>query len=230
MSAAATFPHASVSRLSRLSSHDGLAATGALRMRAQVRGVDGMVREDELSALMAAAQDGDAAAYRRVLTACLPVIAASARAQGVQGTSVDDVTQETLLTLHHARLTYDPARPFLPFLRAIAKRRAIDVLRRQGRRAREVHDPIAYDEHPDREALPGTSLEIDDRRRLLVQAVGTLPPGQREAVEHLALAERTLDETAALTGRSKVALKVNLHRALKALRERLAGDRGRDDV
>jgi RNA polymerase sigma-70 factor (ECF subfamily) len=51
-----------------------------------------------------------------------------------------------------------------------------------------------------------------------------LPPGQREAVEQLGLRERSLSETAELTGRNTGALKVNLHRALKALRERFHGE------
>ena len=189
-----------------------------------------MSLEDELSAGMAAAQDGDAAAYRAVLRDCLPLIAGIARAQGVRGAAVDDVVQETLLTMHGARQTYDPARPFLPWLHAITRRRAIDALRRQGRRPREVHDPAAFEAHPDADRLPGAGLEDEDRRRVLAAAVSTLPASQREAVAHLAFAERSLDEAATLTGRSKVALKVNLHRALKALRVKLADHKDRGDV
>lgn len=209
---------------------DGAPAAGPVRSKARATDDHGMTLEDRLSAGMAAAQAGNAAAYRAVLRDCLPLIAAVARGQGIRGAAVDDVVQETLLTLHQARQAYDPARPFLPFLRAIARRRAIDGLRRQGRRPREVYDDAALESHADAAPAPGFGLEETDRRRLLAGAVASLPPGQREAVEHLALAERSLEEAAALTGRSKVALKVNLHRALKALRLRLAGDRERDDV
>lgn len=208
----------------------GFGGAGPVRSASRPCGASSMLLEDQLAAGMAAAQQGDGAAYRAVLRDCLPLIAASARAVGARGALVDDVVQETLLTLHNARQTYDPARPFLPWLRAIARRRAIDALRRQGRRVQEVHDPIAFDQHLDVSLAPGDTLEAADRGRLLRAAVASLPAGQREAVEHLSLAERSLDETAALTGRSKVALKVNLHRALKALRQRLAGDRDRDDV
>ena len=187
--------------------------------------MDGGTNDARLAAWMAAAQGGDADAYRMLLRACLPIIAAAARGRGVRGDRVDDVVQETLLTIHRARATYDPARPFLPWLRAIAERRAIDALRRQGRHAaREVHDPTAYEAEPSAGNAPGDALHAQDRARLLREAVATLPDGQREAVEHLALRERTLDETALLTGRGKGALKVNLHRALKSLRGRLSGD------
>ncbi|MGU3360466.1 RNA polymerase sigma factor [Methylobacterium sp. M6A4_1b] len=203
-----------------------------------------MTRDQTLAADMAAAQAGDAEAYRRLLRDCLPVIAGMARAQGVRPEAVDDVVQDVLLTIHRARATYDPARPFLPWLRAITQRRAIDRMRRAGRRPREVHDPIAYEAEVDRGPAPEHGLEARERERVLARAVAALPEGQRQAVEHLALQERSLDETAALTGRSKGALKVNLHRALKALRRTLGpgstdqdavgtprtGERGRHDA
>ena len=44
--------------------------------------------------------------------------------------------------------------------------------------------------------------------------------GQREAVELLAVRQRSLAEAAEEAGKTKGALKVNLHRALKALRDR----------
>ncbi len=204
----------------------------AVRETAAARRRDGstMLLDERLSADMAAAQAGDEAAYRRLLRACVPVIAGMARAQGARGDAVDDVVQDTLLTLHRARATYDPARPFLPWLRAITQRRAIDALRRKGRRPQEVHDPLAYEAHGDAGPLPGEALEARERDGTLAAAVAALPPGQREAVEHLAFRERSLDETATITGRSKGALKVNLHRALKALRANLSRGKENGDV
>jgi RNA polymerase sigma-70 factor (ECF subfamily) len=143
----------------------------------------------------------------------------------VRGEAVDDVVQDTLMTVHRARASYDPARPFLPWLRAITQRRVIDRLRRSGRRPREVNDPLAYEAEVDPGPAPGHGLEARDRAAALARAVASLPEGQRQAVEHLGLRELSLDETAALTGRSKGALKVNLHRALKALRASLTQER-----
>ncbi len=177
---------------------------------------------DDLAALMRAAQSGDSLSYARVLKACVPMIAAAARRVGVRPDRVDDVVQDTLITIHRALPTYDPARPFAPWLRAIATRRSIDSLRLHGRHgAREVQDEAAYMAH----AEPGLDAEAavsrtDDATRLRA-AVATLPPLQRQAVELLALSERSLDEAATETGRTKGALKVNLHRALRALRTRV---------
>jgi RNA polymerase sigma-70 factor (ECF subfamily) len=130
-----------------------------------------------------------------------------------------------LLTFHRALPTYDPARPFLPWLRAIAVRRAIDALRSQGRRgAREVDDEIAYLNHADdRPDVLEEASRIGDAGRLRA-AIATLPPRQREAIEIIGLREQSLEEASAATGSSKVALKVNFFRALKALRGRLGNE------
>ncbi len=187
--------------------------------------VTGQVADEQaLSDRMAAALGGDAAAYRGLLRDCVPVIMGAARAQGVGQDLMDDAIQETLLTLHRARATYDPARPFLPWLRAIARHRAVDVLRRQGRdRLREVHDQATYEVQPD-PAPPASELLAQRQEGQALRAmIDRLPAGQRQAVEQLALAERSLEEASRLTGRSKGALKVNFHRALAALRRRSGG-------
>jgi RNA polymerase sigma-70 factor (ECF subfamily) len=171
---------------------------------------------------MRAAQAGDRAAYAAVLRACVPVAAATARRTGVPPDAVDDVVQDVLLTVHRALATYDPARPFLPWLRAITVRRAIDALRIHGRRgAREVHDPDAYLNHA--EDQPDMFDEASRRYEAgrLRAAIATLPPRQREAVEIIGLRENSLEQAAKATGSSKVALKVNFFRALKSLRTRL---------
>jgi len=171
------------------------------------------------SALMAAAQAGDKTAYETLLRDSVPLIRAIARRKGVAGDQVDDVVQEVLLTIHRARQTYDPSRSFTAWLRVIAERRAIDLLRQSGRRgSRELHAPIAFENYPDESADPAGGLQQADDAGRVSQALASLPPRQREAVQHLVLNEQSLAEAAVSTRRSKVSLKVNLHRALKALR------------
>jgi RNA polymerase sigma factor (sigma-70 family) len=178
-----------------------------------------------LRVLMAAAQDGDANAYQALLRECVPMIRRMARQNGIAPDAVDDVVQDTLMTVHRARHTFDRARPLLPWLRAIVQRRGIDVQRRTGRQAsRELHVPLAYEAHPDPAA--GADQHVVDlgRAARLGAAVAQLPPGQRQALEELGLQEHTLAEAAIRTGRSVGALKVNLHRALKSLRVILGGE------
>jgi RNA polymerase sigma factor (sigma-70 family) len=174
------------------------------------------------SAWMAAAQAGDGAAYQALLRDCIPVIQSIARRRGVAADHVDDVVQDVLLTIHRARQTYDPSRSFTAWLCVIADRRAIDLLRRIRRQdLREVHAPLALEGHVDHAADPAQGLVRADATRIVTRAIASLPARQQEAVQHLVLEERLLADAATLTRRTTGSLKVNLHRALKALRDRI---------
>lgn len=169
---------------------------------------------------MAAAQDGDAAAYGRLLRSVAPVVRALGRRRGLEPTTCEDLAQDVLMTVHRVRHTYDPARPFGPWLIAIAQRRLIDRLRSDTRRRRyETHDPDAVETFAAPAAKDG--LEADEASAWLREAIAALPVKQREALELTKLREMSVAEAAARTGQTPGALKVNVHRALRALQARL---------
>lgn len=175
--------------------------------------------ERDWSSLMAAAQTGDGGAYHRLLTAVTPHLRGRAKRHFREPNDAEDAVQDVLLALHAARHTYDPSRPFGPWLRAITERRLMDRLRRQyRRRARETPLPEDHETFADDTAnLPDS--EPDHRR--LAAAVARLPAGQREAIRLLKLEELSLNEAANLSGMTPAALKVATHRALKRLRATL---------
>ena len=125
--------------------------------------------------------------------------------------------QDILLTVHAIRHTYDPSRPFGPWLAAIANHRLIDRLRHQGRlRSRETALT------PGHETFSGDQANLYEQvsdRRALQQAIERLPAGQRRAIRLLKLKERSLKEAAAMSGMTVASLKVATHRALKSLRK-----------
>ena len=175
------------------------------------------------SALMVAAQDGDRFAYGRLLRECTPLIRRVVR-RGLRPDQVDDAVQDVLLTIHRARHTYDPTRSFSAWLTVIARRRAIDLMRRGGRYDRhEVHSPLDYDGYAGEVVDPERERAADQQGNAMKAALASLPRAQRQAIEALALRQLSLEEAAGESGKSKVALKVSLHRALKSLRERFGG-------
>ena len=183
-----------------------------------------------LRALMVDAQAGNKQSYAQLLVECEPVIRRAARRVGAHPDLADDIVQETLITLHGARQTFDPARSFTAWISVIAQRRAIDILRRGGRsRRQEVHSPAEYEQHADPNADAASGWRESARAEELARAISSLTPGQREAVQAIAVEGLTLAEASATTGRSKGALKVNFHRALSALKHRLGREEGRDD-
>ena len=172
---------------------------------------------------MARAQAGDRGAYRRLLEEITPYLRSLAARRMPNRSDVEDAVQDALLTIHAVRHTYDPSRPFGPWLVAIASRRIVDGLRRRGRTgARET--PLDA-EHETFAAPEANYHEAASEARALREAVESLPPGQREAIKLLKLKEMSLKEAAAASGMTVAALKVATHRALKSLRKML----GRQD-
>ena len=186
--------------------------------------VTGTFGDDRLGRLMQAAQAGDADAYAALLEAVAPRVRQVVRRQrGFAGPEdVEDLVQDVLLSLHVARATYDPERPFIPWLLAIVRNRLADGARRHVRKA--AHE-VAVDDLAVTfaDAPANTIAEGVGDARLLRDAVQALPPGQRQVIELLKLRELSLKEAAAATGVSSGALKVATHRAMTALRRILAG-------
>ena len=175
------------------------------------------------SICMARAQDGDRQAYRRLLEEIAPYVRSIAIRHVQNRADLEDAVQDVLLTVHAVRQTYDPMRPFGPWLVAIAKRRIIDGFRRRGRTsAREV--PLDL-EHETFAAPESNYHEAASEGRALREVLQGLPPGQREAVRMLKLEEMSLKEAAKSSGMSVAALKVATHRAMKSLRKMLATDK-----
>lgn len=178
----------------------------------------GLEPDKRWSSEMAAAQSGDAAAYERLLRDILPFLRLIARRERVPSDMVEDIVQDTLLTIHRIRHTYDPRRPFVPWLAVIAKRRSIDAQRRLGRiSAWEQAAPDQLETFPDPAA--NIQIELEDKREWLHRALKDLPRKQREAVELVKIRGFSVSEAATASGRSAGAIKVNIHRALQALRK-----------
>ncbi|WP_363351443.1 sigma-70 family RNA polymerase sigma factor [Methylocystis echinoides] len=167
---------------------------------------------------MRAAQDGDNAAYAALLSEILPVLRRSVAYKWPGAPDVEDVVQEILLSVHTVRHTFDPARPFMPWLMTIATRRTIDAARRRTARSANETTVDVMPETFSGEAAKNEQ-EISDDQEAIRRALAQLPDGQREAVELMKVQGLSLQEASAVTGKSVASLKVSVHRALKAMRD-----------
>jgi len=178
-----------------------------------------------LANLMQAAQSGDASAYAQLLEEIAPRIRRIVRAHWrfLGAEDVEDIVQDVLLSLHAVRGTYDPQRPFMPWLLAITRNRLADGARRYTRReSQEVHleDWTVTFARNDANSTKETYGDLDALRH----AIQALPEGQRTAIEMLKLREMSLKEAAAACGMSIGSLKVATHRAMTALRKMLGNE------
>jgi len=170
------------------------------------------------SVLMARAQNGDRSAYAALLAELVPYIRSLSRRYFSAEDEVEDSLQDVLLTVHGIRHTYDPARPFGPWIVTIARRRFADRMRW---RARTLGREVSLAGHPEALSVPdGHHADLD--RAVLHRAIRGLPLAQRRAVELLRLRELSLREASAESGIKQGALKVALHRAIQSLRDALA--------
>ncbi|MEE4154252.1 MAG: sigma-70 family RNA polymerase sigma factor [Erythrobacter sp.] len=164
--------------------------------------------EPTLARLMAACQAGDKAATNVLLCEAGLWLERYFRRR-VPPSAVDDLVQEVLIALHAKRATWDPSRPFLPWLTAIARYRWVDHLRRVYKhQAQELMDD---------DAAVDSEEEVLMARISLDRLFALLPKRQAEAIELVKIGGFSIRDAAARTGQSESLVKVNIHRGLRKL-------------
>jgi RNA polymerase sigma-70 factor (ECF subfamily) len=175
-------------------------------------------RELRLREMMVQALAGQEAQYRALLSELGGYLRAFYRRRlGSQAAQVEDLVQETLLAIHNQRHTYDPARPLTAWCFAIAKYKLIDSLRRH-QRSDALNEPLDDDT-----VFQSADLDAGVAARDLIHLLEELPDRHRLPIVHVKIEGRSVAETARLTGMSESAVKVGIHRGLKALAARFGG-------
>ena len=169
--------------------------------------------ENRLRDLLVRGLAGDAAAYHDFLKDLSTHLRAFFRKRlSSLSDEVEDLVQETLLAVHNQRHTYDPGQPLTAWVHAIAKYKLVDLLRRRaGRDLRNdpLDDVLDILAHNDSDAA---AARLD-----LAKLLERLPARQRLPIVHMKLDGLSVVETARVTGMSESAVKVGVHRGLKAL-------------
>jgi RNA polymerase sigma-70 factor (ECF subfamily) len=175
--------------------------------------------EERLRQLLIRGLAGDAPAYHAFLQELSAHLRAFLRRRLASlPDEVEDLVQESLLAAHNQRHTYDAGQPLTAWVHAIAKYKLIDLLRRRARRDL-LTDPL--DEEID--LLSSSDSEAAEARRDLGQLLERLPDRQRLPIVHMKLEGLSVAETSRLTGMSESAVKVGVHRGLRALAAMIRG-------
>ena len=171
--------------------------------------------EQELRSLMCAGLDGDADAHHRLLVDLSQRLRGYFRSRLLQfnrgATEAEDLVQEVLLAVHTRRDTYDRSQLFTPWLYAIARYKLLDYLRRTNVSFRDI--PADDAEH----LIAQNDVNGVESAYDLGHLLATLQPKSRRAIRYMKLQGLSVRETAAKTGMSESAVKVSVHRGLKAL-------------
>lgn len=167
-------------------------------------------REDELACLLRAALKGDENAYDQFLRNVASLVRGYARRNIAYGSvDAEDIVQETLLAIHTKRHTWQPERPVLPWISAIARFKLIDAFRRVGQRTDiKLDDIMETVAAPEKEAAMAWEV---------TRVLDALTPGQRHVVLAISVEGNSIAQTAKNLEMSEAAVRVALHRGLAAI-------------
>jgi len=175
--------------------------------------------ETRLRELLVQGLSGDAAAYHRFLKALSAHLRGYFRRRLLQRPDeVEDLVQETLLAVHNQRHTYRSDQPLTAWVHAIARYKLIDLLRTHASRE-ALTDPLG----DDLEVFASSDTDAAEASRDLNQLLAGLPDRQRLPIVHVKLEGLSVVEAAQLTGMSESAIKIGIHRGLKALAAKIRG-------
>jgi RNA polymerase sigma-70 factor (ECF subfamily) len=167
------------------------------------------------TALVEAARSGDRSAYGRLYDRYARMVHGILLAR-VPRHEVDDLTQDVFLqAMPRLGSLRDTAR-FGAWLGAIARNRANDFFRR-AKPATDLSETLAAERIEDRAA---SSSQIAEASGIL-ELIRSLPDAYRETLILRLVEGMTGPEIASRTGLSPGSVRVNLHRGMQQLRERL---------
>lgn len=169
---------------------------------------------------MRRSQAGDDVAYRELLVDTRSFLQRFL-ASRIAAASIDDIVQETLLSIHNKRQTFDPDRSYLAWASTIARYRMIDHVR-SGSRQDAVAEQIARQPDLSTSVRPG-----DDTVTAGLTISGLLrrlPPAQANAIRLVKLEGRSIREAATQLATSDSLIKIRIFRGMKRLNAMIEGD------
>ncbi len=182
--------------------------------------------EHRLTALLVRSINGDKHAYRSFLEELARHLRARLRRRlRQQDADVEDLVQEILLAVHKGLDTFRPEVPLTAWISAIMRYKLADHFRSMSRRD-ALFEPFDDATESAAESAAESASKIDalEAQCDLQQLLATLSPRQRGLIEHMKLLGLSVAETAAAMGLSESAVKVGVHRGLKALGAKIRGN------
>jgi RNA polymerase sigma-70 factor, ECF subfamily len=163
--------------------------------------------------LMERAQRGDREAFHTLFKEIGPLITRFLRRRLADNTEIEDICQEVMIAVYKSRHTYQPERPFEPWLFAIVRNVSGEHFRRERQR---LAFQIVVDELPELGIEGGSGQDLEVR-----EALEQLSPAQMEALNLTKVEGLSVEEAAQRAGTSIGSMKVRVHRAYESLKRSL---------
>ncbi|MEM1440785.1 MAG: RNA polymerase sigma factor [Verrucomicrobiota bacterium] len=167
---------------------------------------------------MARAQSGDEEAFLRLATEYRGRVWSTASRFARSRSELEDLTQDLFLKIWKGLASYRSDAPFEHWLMRVTVRGCYDFLRKH-RRRRELEQLV--DPHESKEDRDSRSEAVQSRQEaweIVSLLLEQLDAKDRTVITLLDLEEKSVKETAELTGWSESNVKVRAHRARKKMR------------
>lgn len=161
------------------------------------------------ASLVEAVRRGDRDAFGRLYALYSPLVHGVLLARVPAG-EVDDLVQDVFLTAYRKLDSLRESAAFGGWIAMIARNRAMDFHRNR-QETEEISDEIAH----------ATTSEEDAEAARALTAIRSLPEAYRETLILRLVEGMTGPEIAERTGLTPASVRVNLHRGMKLLREKL---------
>jgi RNA polymerase sigma-70 factor (ECF subfamily) len=176
-------------------------------------------KEQHLRSLLIGGLAGDSAAYRLFLDHLSSHLRSFVRSRLTQRPEdVEDLVQELLLAIHNQRHTYDLNQPLTAWVHAIARYKFIDYLRRRARKE-SLHEPL--DQYA--ESHLSADISAQEAHYDMAKLLQGLPNRQRLPILYVKIHGDSVADVSKRIGMSESAIKVAIHRGLKALAAAVGG-------
>ena len=130
----------------------------------------------------------------------------------------EDVVQESMVKLWEDKKELSHYQSVQAWLYRVVRNRCLDLLKRKGRNHSDVNDQQQLMSYS---ATPEDDLHHSETLCYIKSAIAELPETQRQLFELRQREEMSYEELSAATGLDMSKVKVYLHRARKALKQKL---------
>lgn len=136
------------------------------------------------------------------------------RLSGADISECEDIAQETFIRAYRGLSTYDPNRPFHPWLYTIARNLVKNFFESRGN---EISLDDSHFNIPEPGLGPESRLAVQHKQDFLLAMVGKLPFNQRDAVVLRYMEELSYGEIATVLNISQSAAKMRVARGIENL-------------
>ena len=172
---------------------------------------------------MTSSLDGDAGAYRLLLERLTAHLRSYYRHQfariGHGPTEAEDLVQEVLISIHTHRQTYNQSQLLTPWVHAIARFKFLDYLRRTKSSFRDISIDNAE------ELMAHSDMAAVESGLDLKRVMSRISSRARQAIQCVKLEGLNVREAAARCRMSESAVKIAVHRGLKAIALEIAKEK-----